>query len=288
MNCATWNSRLFWPGKNTGTTDASLRRIILPVNGDQACSSARPNGVCDVATRPAGNKITAPPAFRCCINSLRTATFRLMKSKSCGYATGTMFSRTSGGIPLNALVRTFRSDRLCDTRHARASPSTNPKGWFATMTTGPVAGIISTSARDVAISISRKFSRRSHSVPSLARVVRRNLRASQSSRSFPVKNSMVRIIRVCPGPETRQGKCHIFGVEMLKNWIVRPNMPRRAGRCRPNKPDDIYQTCAIPSAAHRVASAFQRWGCKKCLNFRQRPRKFMSRGTVNSSKFRYG
>ena len=61
---ASWNSREFWPTKNTGTTVALEERSSFAVKGAQGRSTAGPfSGFSEVETPPPGKMPMAWPCF---------------------------------------------------------------------------------------------------------------------------------------------------------------------------------------------------------------------------------
>ena len=61
---ASWNSRLLWPSKKTGTTVAPDLAISRAVKRRQDGSIGRPNGLSAVETVPPGKMPMQPPLAR--------------------------------------------------------------------------------------------------------------------------------------------------------------------------------------------------------------------------------
>ena len=135
-----------------------------------------------------------PPSFRCAMHSARMARLSSRALASCGKGTGSMYCATSGMPVSSDRVRILKSSRTLPTSQARIMPSTSPCGWFATTTSGPVAGMRAISSAGVRMSMPITSSACGQKAAPIGAPFISNRRISDKSFGLAVNHSMVRMV----------------------------------------------------------------------------------------------
>ena len=145
---AAWNRLLLRPWKNTGSTGTPALRAMAATPRCQGGSTTMRFFRARLETSPAGKAMSAPPFFSQPREDRSPAMLRAAEPLPPKGSSSMSRGRISGMVASRWLARIFTSGRNSRRMRARTRPSTTPKGWLETMSSGPWRGMFRRSSWD--------------------------------------------------------------------------------------------------------------------------------------------